>query len=222
MSKIVTLRELSYNRFIDMLFSGELEPGTFVSQRELADKLDVSLGPIREALKRLESEGMVKIHAQRGIQIQQVDYNLIRETFGFRLVLEKAGLEKYIEMTPDQDIQELINGTEDVAHRLSKNVTEDVVEEARRMDRLMHDRFIAALDNSVITECYSRNWRTIMLARLNGKHLPERSAIIMQEHLRVLEAALKRDQAGARQALDAHLKVSHLRALGLNTAGNTP
>ncbi|MEH6726120.1 MAG: GntR family transcriptional regulator, partial [Hyphomicrobiales bacterium] len=64
-----TLRNAAYHAFIDHLFSGDIRPGSMVSQRELCEILDIPLNPMREALKRLEAENFVKLIPQRGIQI---------------------------------------------------------------------------------------------------------------------------------------------------------
>ncbi|WP_428549106.1 GntR family transcriptional regulator [Reyranella sp.] len=49
--------------------AGELRTGQFVSQRELADLLGATLNPVREAIRKLEAEGLINVYAQRGIQI---------------------------------------------------------------------------------------------------------------------------------------------------------
>ena len=211
-----TLRQVAYERFLDGLFSRIIQPGSFVSQRELSELLSVPIGPVREAVKRLEAEGLVKVFAQRGVQVRQIDYDLIRETFGLRVVLEVAALEVFTTNASDAEITALITRTETVAAKLAgSDPTPELLAEVRRTDRLMHDRLIAAMDNSIVADTYDRNFRKIRLSRLNGRHLPERSAEIMKEHLEVLYAVRARDYDAARAALMRHLNTSHMRALGL-------
>ena len=211
-----TLRQVAYERFLDGLFSRVIQPGSFVSQRELSELLSVPIGPVREAVKRLEAEGLVKVFAQRGVQVRQIDYDLIRETFGLRVVLEVAALEVFTTNASDAEITALITRTETVAATLAgSDPTPELLAEVRRTDRLMHDRLIAAMDNSIVADTYDRNFQKIRLSRLNGRHLPERSAEIMKEHLEVLYAVRARDYDAARAALMRHLNTSHMRALGL-------
>ena len=211
-----TLRQVAYERFVDGLFNRVIQPGSFVSQRELSELLSVPVGPVREAIKRLEAEGLVTVFAQRGVQVRQIDYDLIRETFGLRVVLEVAALETFSANASDGEITDLITQTETVAAKLAgSDPTPELLAEVQRTDRLMHDRLIAAMDNSVITDTYNRNFQKIRLSRLNGRHLPGRSAEIMKEHLDVLHAARARNYDAARAALVRHLNTSHMRALGL-------
>ena len=66
------LREKAYARFQLRLFDGDLKPGQFVSQRELCAVVDMKIGPVRDALKQLQAEALVKVIPQRGIQIADV------------------------------------------------------------------------------------------------------------------------------------------------------
>ena len=63
------LRADVYDQLKDRLFAGELRSGQFVSQRELTALLGATLNPVREALRKLEAEGLINVYAQRGIQI---------------------------------------------------------------------------------------------------------------------------------------------------------
>ena len=68
----VPLREIAYNRFRQRLFTSHLRPGQFVSQRQLSELLDVPVGAVREALKRLEADGLVTVVAQRGVHVSDL------------------------------------------------------------------------------------------------------------------------------------------------------
>jgi len=72
----------------DRLLAGELRTGQFVSQRELADLLGATLNPVREAIRKLEAEGLINVHAQRGIQIVEGGPKAINDSYDYRLLLE--------------------------------------------------------------------------------------------------------------------------------------
>ncbi len=209
------LRELAYDRFTEKLFAQEIRPGEFVSQRQLSELLDVPLGPVREALKRLEAHKYVKLIAQRGIQVCPIDFNLIEETYGLRIILEFAGLESFVQRATDSEIDGLIKRTEGLRERLEDASDDpDLMTEAYKTDRALHDRLIESIGNSIVSDTYDLNFAKIRLIRLNGKHLPGRSLDIMNEHLEILRALKARDIESARSALKKHLVVSHRRALG--------
>lgn len=210
-----SLRELAYSRFTEKLFSREIKPGDFISQRELSEILDVPLGPVREALKRLEAQSYVRLVAQRGIQISPIDYTMIEETFGLRIILELAGVESFVQRATDEEIDALIARTRNLRDKIENaSGTPDLMEEARETDRALHDALIASIGNGILTETYDLNFAKIRLIRLNGKHLPGRAQDIMDEHLEVLMALRARDVAAAKSALRNHLVTSHRRALG--------
>lgn len=209
------LRELAYARFTEKLFAQEIKPGEFVSQRQLSELLDVPLGPVREALKRLEAHKYVQLVAQRGVQICPIDFDLIEETFGLRIILEFAGLESFVQRASDSEIDDLIKRTERLREHLEDGSDcPDLMSEAYQTDRALHDGLIDSIGNGLVSETYDLNFAKIRLIRLNGKHLPGRSLDIMNEHLEILRALKARDMDSARSALRKHLVVSHRRALG--------
>ena len=65
------LRETAYRKFMDYLMSGQLRPGLLVSQRELCESTGATIGAMREALKRLEAEGIITLIPQRGVMVRE-------------------------------------------------------------------------------------------------------------------------------------------------------
>ena len=95
-----TLRDQAYQRFTRGLLAREIRAGQFVSQRELAELTGMSLGAIREMVPRLEADGLVRTVPQRGMQIAQVDVNLIRNAFQFRLIVEREAAAAFAQAAP--------------------------------------------------------------------------------------------------------------------------
>lgn len=217
------LRDVAYQRFKEKLLSGEIPLGSFISQREISSLIEVPLSPTREALKKLESENLVRHVAQRGIQVCQIDFTLIQETFQLRTFLEISALEVFVDTVSDTQIDRLLERTEAAVLALEGNVPDQkLLEDVRATDRALHEALIGHLANSTISEVYEQNFAKIRLIRLNGKHLPGRSREIMAEHMQILRAIKARDFPRAKEALTLHLNVSHERALGLTSRGLTP
>jgi len=95
------LRDQAYQRFTHGLLAREIHAGQFVSQRELAAITGMTLGAIRELIPRLEADGLIRTVPQRGIQIAHVDVNLIRNAFGFRLIVEREAFARFAEKASD-------------------------------------------------------------------------------------------------------------------------
>ncbi|MEO8409268.1 MAG: GntR family transcriptional regulator [Propionivibrio sp.] len=82
------LQDVAYSRLKELIVSGELPPGTFFSERQMAQMLEMSTSPVRAALKRLSSDGFVVISAQRGVSVKTLSVKELNDIFEYRLALE--------------------------------------------------------------------------------------------------------------------------------------
>ena len=172
------LRERAYESIIEKLIARDFSPGEFVSQRQLVARTGLPLGAIREIIPRLESEGLLVTVPQRGIQIAHVDLNLIREAFQFRLFLEKEAIGVFTAQASDAAIAALRAEHEAMLERaLSRTLTKDEEAEAQAIDWRLHDMFIDALGNSIISMAYRVNSVKLRLIhqeryRIDGRVVP--------------------------------------------------
>lgn len=214
------LSENAYRRFKEKLFSGDLRPGQFISQRELVHLIDVPLGPVREALQRLEVEGLVQIAPQRGIQIVEASLRYIRNTYQLRLIVEKEAAAKFAENATEAEIETLDNAHKAIIRRAdSDGFSDEVLNEAQDVDWSLHDTLVTALGNDIITAIHVINNDRIRLIRLTHGKLtlltPASFGSAMKEHLSVIEACARHDPAAAAEAMERHIATAMQRALGL-------
>ena len=87
----------AYDKFKKGLLSRRIAPGSTLSQSELADLLSVSVSPLRNALKVLETEGFVNVLPRSGIRIEKPDLDLVRNTYQLRKIIEEPALVKFAE-----------------------------------------------------------------------------------------------------------------------------
>lgn len=207
------LRVEAYERFKSRLFSGELKPGQFVTQRELADLVGVPLGPAREAIQRLEFESLVKVYPQRGIQITDLSARLIREAYQLRAVLEIGAVRRFARVGDPATINRLIDQTRSVLVRAKERMTPALRIEAVEVDWSMHDTLVDSLGNALFSEAYRVNAARIRLIRASNVFSDGRLVEVMNEHLAILNACRERKGGAAAQALEAHLNASRDRAL---------
>lgn len=215
--RLAPLREVAYERFRERLHGGTpLRPGAFVSQRELVDLLDVPLGAVREALKRLEAEGLVTLFAQRGVQIRDVNVTLINEAFDLRIVLEREAVRRAARSTADRDALDVLRARTqaviDVAH---ERIDETLLEETMQVDLALHGLILKSFDNSLAQETYRVLDDKIRLIRMNRAFIAPRVIAAMEEHLAIIDALLAGDAPAAEAALEKHLRTSWRRSLGL-------
>ena len=143
-----TLRERAYESFTHHLLSRDVRPGQFISQRRLVELTGLPLGAIREAIPRLEAEGLIKTVPQRGLQVAHIDINLIREAFQFRIFLEKEAVALFTRSASDAAIAKLLKQHRDIAEAAENGGESPELEQhAQQVDWGMHDAFIDALGN---------------------------------------------------------------------------
>ena len=94
-------------RLRELIANGDLLPGTRLVEAEVSQKLGVSRGPVREALRILESEGLVTNHPGRGSSVVEISQKDILEIYSLRAILEEEAIRLAIERSTPEDIAEL-------------------------------------------------------------------------------------------------------------------
>jgi len=211
-----TLREKAYESFTRHLLARDVRPGQFVSQRRLVELTGLTLGAIRELIPRLEAEGLIKTVPQRGLQIAHIDLNLIREAFQLRLFLEKEAVAIFTQTASDETIGEMLSEHREIMSAIEGgNHSHDLEVRAQAVDWGMHDAFIDALGNTIISNAYRVNSIKMRLISQERFRIDGRVGPVMGEHLRVLEAIEQRNAGEAVDALAAHINHARSRALRL-------
>lgn len=208
------LRDQAYDAFMSHLVARRLLPGQFVSQREIARLSDMSLASIREIIPRLEAEGMLKAISQRGLQIVRIDLRMVTEAFQLREVVETDAISAFLRRAGDDEIARHAEALASIRRRTASGVTAALLQEAQDDDWALHDAFIAALDNTIISELYRVN--SVRIRMIVGERIGlsvRRLPVAIAEHEAILAALLRRDEDGAKAALLAHLASSRRRAL---------
>ncbi len=214
------LSDKAYEKFKQHLMMGDLKPGQFISQRELVTLTGVPLAPVREALLRLELEGVVQIAPQRGIQIVEVSLRFIRDTYQLRMMIEKEAAAKFASNASDATIHQLREVHRTVIARVEKEGASDgLLKDAQGIDDSLHDTIVSALGNELVDWLYAMNNQRIQLIRLSHGHLtlitPGTFRQVMIEHMAIIEALESHDPVAAAAAIEKHLTAALHRALGL-------
>jgi DNA-binding GntR family transcriptional regulator len=103
----VTAQELVLASVRDAILAGVLDPGARLRQEELAEVFGTSRIPVREALRALEYEGLVRSEPHRGFTVTSLDADDVDEVYDLRIVLESHALKLAIPLLTDEDLSEL-------------------------------------------------------------------------------------------------------------------
>ena len=151
------LREQAYDAFTQHLLDRRLLPGQLVSQRELAEKTSMSLAAIREMIPRLEAEGLIKAISQRGLRIVYLDLQMVVDAFQLREMIETSAVAAFARNASDDEVNEQCQRLRLLMERAAGTIIGELVGEAQRADWAMHDAFVAALGNHLVTDLHRVN-----------------------------------------------------------------
>jgi DNA-binding GntR family transcriptional regulator len=210
------LRDQAYLRFTDGLLAHEIRAGQFVSQRELCDITGMTLAAIRELIPRLEADGLIRTVPQRGMQVAHVDVDLIRNAFGFRVILEREAFARYAESAADAALEQLQADHEAVLLAAAKGITPELIARAQAVDDGMHAQVVDALGNEIVSNAYRVNSIKIRLIHQGQTRLrDDLVAPVMRNHLAIIAALRSRDPVRAAAAIESHINDARDRALGV-------
>jgi DNA-binding GntR family transcriptional regulator len=191
------------------ILDGHFGPGERLGEELLARSMGVSRGPIREALLRLEREGLVVIRRNRGAFVAQLSTEDLDELYTLRVALERLALQRAICRATPQDLAEMQAVIDDMAASSERGVTE---QEAAELDLRFHDLIYAAAEHRRLRECWTnlRPQIHILLLNRNVAHEDFRELLITSHQI-ILDAICDKDELAALAILDDHLHGSYER-----------
>lgn len=214
-SDLALNRQVAYRRFQQLLLAAQLRPGQNLSQREIIQKLGISLGALRELLPRLEAEGLLAVLPQRGIQITTVDLQMIRESYQMRIAFEREATIYAIEHVPDDALlQQRALHSAVLERAKGGGISGALLDEAQKIDSDFHDFLIGATANETLIQAYSIIAIRVRMIQLDRIRLnPVVLAPALADHLEIIDSILKRDRTKAVEAIETHIQNARARAV---------
>ena len=212
----MSLRTDVYEQLKDRLLAGELRTGQFVSQRELADLLGATLNPVREAIRKLEAEGLINVYAQRGIQIVEGGPKAINDSYDYRLLLETSAVKHLIARADPGAIAAIAAKVEQSLETMAKSPKDRKVRiAALDCDYQFHKDLIDFQKNEIISKHYSLNAARLRLFSASLGEPLQRLEVAAKEHLEILDACGARNADCAVARLSEHVQISREHTLGI-------
>ena len=197
-TRVASLGERAYRRLREMILDRELEAGALLNEQRVAEQLDMSRTPVREALIRLTGEGLLVRADARSFSVRAVSAREFFESMRVREMLEAQAIELGIQRLSLASIEAL----EAQVHALEVGTHTEV--EHREFDDLLHRTIAEASGNAVLVQM-------ILAMRLNARlfrvtsHLHRKQENHV-EHLSILAALKTRDVVEARNAMINHIR----------------
>ena len=185
----------------DQIFAGTLAPGGFIDEAALCESLKISRTPLREALKVLAAEGLVRHEPRRGSFVNEVTEQDLDEIFPVMALLEGRCAFEAARHASDADIAAL-----DVLHeRLKAHAGAGRINDYYATNFSIHEAIISLANNRWLALVISDLRKILKLARLQQLHAPGRLAQSLHEHMAIYADLRARDCAGAESAMRTHL-----------------
>lgn len=194
---------LAYEELRRLVLSGALPAGSRVAQYELADSLRMSITPLREAIRRLSSEGLMEVDIHRNVRVARMSAAEARELFEVRLSLEPAA----VELAAARRTQEDVEVMRAAAARLLP-VTRRWGEEAILAHHEFHRALYLASHNQAMIKILDDLWDKSDRYRRLGVELPpgdEPRTTDHRQHHEMLELVLAGDGVAAARLARTHI-----------------
>lgn len=185
----------------DQIFDGSLAPGSFIDEVALCVSLKISRTPLREALKVLAVEGLVRHEPRRGSFVNEVTEQDLDEIFPVMALLEGRCAFEAASQATDADLAAL-----DVLHeRLKAHAAAGHINDYYATNFSIHEAIITLANNRWLALVIADLRKILKLARLQQLRAPGRLAQSLSEHLAIYAALRARDCEGADAAMRTHL-----------------
>jgi DNA-binding GntR family transcriptional regulator len=205
--KTETLVEVAYRAIKKDITERVLAPGQKIIIRELHERYGISQTPIKQALNRLITEGLVESYPRRGMNVRRVRWNEIEELMDLRLMMETYYVEQSLETFRNRvDIQERFQANLAEHNRLIENVSNlnDYLQNYY-LDQEFHQLYIRCSGNQRLQQIYSNLGSHIYAYYVYGRQ-PKASMIEgVREHEAILHALGRQDKTELRRCIELHM-----------------
>lgn len=197
----------AYERLCEEIRSGALKPGARLLETEIAERLNISRTPVREAIRRLESEGLVDHLPRTGAVVRTLDYPEIMELYEMRTVLEGTAARLAARAASPVELEELKSINAEMAGATGDGKA------LVRLNRQFHARLMDAARNRFLLRSAETVEKTLLILGRSSMESPERAREAVEEHGAVLAALEARDGEAAERAMRRHLENAQLTRL---------
>ena len=201
MNEYLPLRDVVFNTLRRAILRGELKPGERLMEIQLANKLGVSRTPIREAIRKLELEGLVLMIPRKGAEVAEITEKNLRDVLEVRCALEELGVQLVCDRIDKEGIQKL----HEAADHFRDVLDSDDITQIAQADEAFHDVIFEATGNARLIQLLN-NLREQMY-RYRIEYLKKRECYpqLLSEHQGIIEAIEGHDKENATKITVVHI-----------------
>ncbi|MBS3994936.1 MAG: GntR family transcriptional regulator [Alkaliphilus sp.] len=195
------LRDVVFEHLRNSILNGELKPLERLMEVQLAEQLGVSRTPVREAIRKLELEGLVIMVARKGAYVADVSVKDILDVLEVRCVLEGLAASLAAERMTEEELEKLELISYNFKRHVENNDTEGMIEK----DMQFHDQIIQATRNPKLIQIAQSLKEQVQRFRITYFSEYSNTKELLMEHQAILEAIANRDAAMAQKVAQQHI-----------------
>ena len=199
------LREIVYEELKRQILVGEIAPGTRMMEVDLADDMGVSRTPVREAIRKLEKEGLVTIEPRRGAYASDISIKDMLDVLEVRQNLEGMAAALAARKVTEEEKRDFIKANEAYNAAVKSGNTEEII----KCDEYFHQLIVNYSDNKTLTQLLSQVQELALRFRYIYYDDFSRYEKMPMEHMEIEETILSGDTERARVVAEEH--VAHLK-----------
>lgn len=198
------LRDVVFENLRTAILEGNLKAGKRLMEVQLAEQLGVSRTPIREAIRKLELEGLVVMLPRKGAYVANMSFKDLIDVLEIRASLEGLAASLASERLRDEDIVEL----ERVAKEFERSVRETDIDNVLKKDVEFHEKIFLMANNKKLYHLITSLWEQVHRFRVTYVSNYEASLSLVDEHNRILEAIKSGDSELAKKYATEHIELA--------------
>ncbi|NLY21219.1 MAG: GntR family transcriptional regulator [Tissierellia bacterium] len=203
-NKISTIKQQVYDIIKENILNGTFEQGEWLQEKKLAEMLDVSRSPVREALKELVGEGLLENIPNKGVFVRKYSKKDIDNIFELREILEKYAIKKIIEESSDIEIGVLINIFNEMEDSYNKGDLLDYY----KIDTIFHATLYYMCENEILDHMVSGILPIIQPTKIGYKQGMARFGKSLEEHRGIVDGIKERNFEKALKYQKIHLDLA--------------
>lgn len=180
---IMTMKHQIYQIIKKEICDGNYLPGQWLQEKELAEKMNVSRSPVREALKQLVDEGLAIEYPNKGVFVKEFSSKDIEEIYDVRIMLESYAIKNSVKVITSINIKDLMEILQNLSDCYEKNDISNYIE----YDTQLHQYIVKLGGNSLVSDIYKRIYSQVQQFRIYSLTTKKRFDDSIIEHRKVVE-----------------------------------
>ncbi len=189
-----------YRELIARLQRGDIKPGDYLREQAVAEEFGVSRTPVREALRKLETEGLAVAESRLGMRVRTLDYIEVVELYEVREIHERAVARLAASKATEVELLEL-SSIQTQIEKSKNNATQMAA-----LNQRFHLALLQMAKNRFLTRAVESMLRTLLILGPSTLEDPKRASTAIKEHRGLIQAIQKHDGDKAESIMSEHLQ----------------